>query len=543
MIRKGARAAEAPPAVDSRRSKAKVVVVGAGHNGLVCAWYLARAGLEVQVLEARDQVGGACVTEELIPGFRFSTGANVTCWLRPEVVRDMRLLERGLQFSVEGQAVYDCFQIYSWVRPEGAPFLFLQDAERMAAQIASFSRADVRGWEQWTRFWQIAGSIIGPFVMREPPTLAELMARAGAIGAGEVLETVLTTPVGHLADRFFESEVLRNHVNAPHDLGSVLDVGTGLAAALAQAVAGWNEEGLPCPRGYVRGGMGAITQAMAAACREMGVTIRTGAPVERILTGDGTVQGVRLRGGQTLEAALVVSNADPRRTFLRLFAAEDLSRGFLRRVRALRTDVAPLKLHCVLSELPEFPAFRQAGLDPATPYQGALRMCAGRDAYEAAWEDALHGRLPQAPYMDMMVPSVWDPTLAPAERHTASFWILFAPVRLREGQWPERREEMADRLIDQVDSYAPGFRRAVTDRVLLTPHDLEERLLLTDANIHHVDVHPSQMLWQRPLPELARYRGPLHGLYLCGAGMHPYGEVSAAPGHNAAARILRDLGA
>lgn len=524
----------------------RVVIVGAGHNGLACAFYLARAGLAVQVIEARPTVGGACVTEELIPGYRFSTCANVVCWLRPEVARDMRLAERGVEFSVRGPPVYECFDVYSRILPDGGTFTWWRDPQRMEREIARFSAADARAWPAWQEYWRKAGEVIGPFLLQPPPDLADLLERAEAIGAGGIFREVLTTPVAHLADRFFESEVMRGHATSPHDLGSVYDTGTGLAAALAQAVSGYNPEGLPLPRGFVRGGMGRITQAMAEACRELGVGIRTGSPVEEILVEDGRAAGVRLRGGEEVEAGTVVSNADPKRTFLTLLAPRHLPPALLQRVQALRADVAPLKLHCALDGLPEFPAFaagrtgRPPAADPLLPFRGGLRLCPDREYYESAWEDALHGRLPRAPYMDMMTPSLADDSLAPPGRHTVSFWILFAPVRLREGTWPQKREEMADRLISIIAGYAPDFRRRLVDRLLLTPHDLEERMLLTGGNIHHVDIHPSQMLWQRPLPELARYGTPIRGLYLCGAGQHPYGEVTGAPGHNAAARILGD---
>ena len=520
----------------------RVVIVGAGHNGLACAFYLARAGLEVEIVEARPVVGGACVTEELLPGARFSTCANVLCWLRPEIARDFRLAGRGVKWSVRGEPVHECFDVYSRLLPDGTPFSFWRDPQRMEEEIARHSRADALAWPEWTAFWRRAGEVFGPFLLAPPPDLPDLLARAEATGAGGVLRTVLTTPLAHLADRFFESEAMRGQAVSPHDLGSVHDTGTGLAAALAEAVSGWNPEGLPLPRGFVRGGMGRVTQAMAEACTELGVRLRTSCPVEEILVEEGPAgpraAGVRLRGGEVVPAPIVVSNADPKRTFLGLLAARHLPPGFLRRVRALRTDVAPLKLHCLLDGLPEFPAF---AADPLRPFRGGLRLCPDRAHFESAWEDALHGRLPRAPYLDLMTPSLADDSLAPPGHHTLSCWILFAPVHLREGSWPERREEMADRLVAMLEGYAPDFRRRLVDRVLLTPFDLEQRVLLTDGNIHHVDLHPSQLLWQRPLPELSRYGAPLPGLYLCGAGQHPYGEVTGAPGHNAAARIPAGL--
>lgn len=517
--------------------KRDVLIIGAGHNGLVAAFYLARAGLGVEMVETRALIGGACVTEELIPGFKFSTCANAACWLRPKVVEDMQLLKQGLEFSCSGEQVAHCWETLTQVLPGNLPFVWWPDTDRMQAEIARFSKADAEAWPRWNAFWDKAGDLIGPYLLTPPPTLADLVKRAQEVGSEDILNTVLTTSLAQIADRVFESDVMRNHVHAPHDMGSLYDTGTGLAMALAAAMENYSETGRPAPCGYVRGGMGSITQAMAQAGREHGVTIRTNSPVQRILVEDGRVTGVELEGGEQIAAKIVISNADPKRTFLKLLDPADLSPSFLQKVRQLRTDIAPLKFHCALSELPEYYAFEGSNLPNST----GLVICPDRAYHERAWDDARHGRLPQAPYMVLMTPSAWDDTLAPPGQHTVSFWILFAPVHLKEGTWPERRAEMADRLLGLMDDYSPNFRRAVLDYMLFTPYDLEQRVLLTDGNIHHVDISPSQMLWQRPLPELAHYRAPIQHLYLCGAGMHPYGEVSGAPGHNAAHVILRDL--
>jgi phytoene dehydrogenase-like protein len=528
---------ERPAALESRVDR-RVVVIGAGHNGLVAAFYLARGGLEVTVVEAQSSVGGACKTEELIPGFRFSTCANVVCWLRPEVARDLRLVERGVTFSLMDDPSVHCYDVSAQVLPDGSGFAWWADPVRLREEISRFSLADAEAWPRWEAFWNDAASILGPYIMTPPPTFNELVARAQGLGLTHVLETVLTTSIAELADRYFESPIMRNHVIAPHDMGSVYDVGTGLARALETAVHSYRDDPtLVPPRGYVRGGMGRLTLAMAEAAREEGATILTAAPVRRILTELGRATGVVLADGSMLEADIVVSNADIKRTFLKLLAPEDVPEGLATRVRNIRTDIAPLKLHCALSELPRFYAFPDSDL----PTRGSFFICPDREYHESAWDDARHGRLPNAPIIRMMTPSTWDDSLAPAGSHTASFWILFAPTHLRDGTWPERRAEMADRLIEIICRYSPNFADALVGHVLLTPFDLEERVLLTDGNIHHVDISPSQMLWQRPLPELAGYRTPISGLYLCGAGMHPYGEVTGAPGHNSAHVVLRDV--
>lgn len=515
-----------------------VLIIGTGHNGLVAAFYLARAGLDVEMVEARALVGGACVTEELIPGFKFSTCANVTGWLRPKVADDMRLVERGVQFSLGSERANEYYEVQTRVLPGNRSFVWWPDPHRTQAEIAQHSQADADAWPRWNEFWKKAGDLIGPYLLTPPPTLADLVQRARDTGCEDLLTTLLTTSLAELADRFFESDVMRDQVFSPSDMGSLYDTGTSLAEALAVAMGNYSETGRPGPGGYVQGGMGSITQAMAQAAEEVGVRIRTNCPVKRILVKDGCAVGVELADGETIEAKIVVSNADPKRTFLKLIDPHDLSPAFLEKVRQIRTDIAPLKFHCALSELPRYDAFEDSDL----PTKGGLIICPDRAYHERAWDDARHGRLPQAPYMVLMTPSVWDPTLAPPGKHTVSFWIRWAPVRLKEGTWPERREEMAERLLQLMDNYSPNFRQAVLDYVLLTPHDIEQRVLLTDGNIHHVDCSPSQMLWQRPLKELAYYKAPIPNLYLCGAGMHPHGEVSGAPGHNAAHVILRELG-
>jgi phytoene dehydrogenase-like protein len=506
-----------------------VIFIGAGHNGLVAAFYLARAGLRVEMLEAQAEVGGACKTEELIPGYRFSTCANYFYWARSRVVEDMRLFDRGVE--VGGG-------LWTRVLTENRPFAYWPEEDRLREEIARFSKPDSDAWASWQRLWDAAARLIGPYLLSYPPTLADLVARAEKLGLSDTLQLLMTNSLAEVVDRYFESEEMRSGFIVPHDLGSMYDHGGALTYGLAAAARRYSETGAEMPEGFVRGGMGAVTQTMATAAREHGVSIRTSSPVRRVLVADGRAVGVELANGEQLAAAAVVSNADPKRTFLTLIDPDHLPAAFLRRIRGLRTDVAPLKFHCALSEAPEYPVF--AGSDLAG--KGLFLIYPTRAYQERAWDDARHGRLPEAPLMTVMSPSTWDDTLAPPGHHTVSFWIQFAPVRLRDGTWPDRREEMAERLLTQIDKYSPNFRRALVDHVLFTPWDLEQRVLLTDGNIHHVDITPSQMLWQRPLPELARYRAPLQGLYLCGAGQHPYGEVSGGPGHNAAHVVLEDLG-
>jgi phytoene dehydrogenase-like protein len=440
------------------------------------------------------------------------------------------LVERGLQ--VWG------YHVTAKIVGDNTPFVTWDSLARQQEEVARFSKADAEALPKWSQFWRQANDLFGPYLLTPPPTIGELYAKARQLGREEFLTTVLTTSVAQLADNYFESEALRGQQWAPHDMGSLYDTGTGLARALAAAMGSYSETGNPAPRGFVRGGMGQISQLIADAAQEQGATLQINSPVKRIIIENGRAAGVKLEGGEQIAATRVISNADPKRTFLKLVEEGVLPDAFLQRVRQLRTDIAPLKFHCALSELPQFYGFE--GTDLATG-SGTYIICPEREYHERAWDDARHGRLPEAPLISIMTPTAGDDTLAPPGKHTMSCWILFAPVHLKEGTWPERREEMAQRLINIISKYSPNFRKALLDYVLLTPYDLEARVLLTDGNIHHVDISPSQMLWQRPLPELAKYRTPLQNLYLCGAGMHPYGEVHGCCGHNAAQTILRDL--
>jgi phytoene dehydrogenase-like protein len=514
------------------------IIIGAGHNGLVAAFYLARAGLRVLVVEARDVVGGCCVTEELIPGFQFSTCANVIWALRPQIITDMHLYERGLTVDTRQflRLLPDGRYLYSGRLASAAPGEGIDDVQR---EIAKFSRADAAAFPAWQAFLARLTRTLGPYLLRPPPRLHEIYSGCDDPDDRRALDLIMTNSLAALADRFFESEIMRD-VGAAADIGDIHDVGTGLLFALTTALGAYSETGQDVPNGYVRGGMGRITALMADAAREHGAAIRTGARVARIIVEGAQARGVELASGERIGAGLVVSDVDPKRTFLTLLDPVELDDRFVRRVRGLQTNVAAgLKLHCALSEAPEY---RVAGGPTEQQLCAATLIVAPDRAYrEAAWRAASKGELPEQPLIAGFMPSVYDSSLAPPGKYTWSAYITWAPARLRQGTWDERREELAERLLDAIERYAPNFRRALLDYTLLTPADLEARMYLTDGNIHHVDAIPSQLLWQRPLEELARYATPVERLYLCCAGTHPWGEVSGAPGYNAAHAILRRL--
>jgi phytoene dehydrogenase-like protein len=516
-----------------------VIIVGAGHNGLVAAFYLARAGLRVLVVEARQVVGGSCVTEELLPGFRFSTCANVVWALRPKIIRDMRLYERGLVVDTRQflRPLPDGRYLFSGRLGATAPGEDLDDVQR---SIAQFSAIDAESFPRWQDFLARLTRILGPYLLAPPPRLNQIYAGCVDDADRQALDLILTNSMAGIADRFFESEIMRD-VGVAADIGDINDVGTGLLFALTTAMGAYSETEDDVPNGFVRGGMGRITELMAEAAAEHGAEIRTSAPVARVLVEDQRAVGVELASGEQIGARLVVSNADPKRTFLSLLDPTSLDARFVRRVRALQTHVAAgLKLHCALSEMLEYRV--AAGLTDTQLREATLIIAPNRAYREAAWRAAAQGDMPEQPVIAGFLPSVYDPSLAPPGKYTWSAYITWAPARLRQGSWAERREEVAELLFAAIEHYVPNFRRALLGYVLLTPDVLEQRMALTDGNIHHVDAIPSQLLWQRPLEELAHYRAPVRGLYLCGAGTHPWGEVSGAPGHNAAHAVLDDLG-
>jgi phytoene dehydrogenase-like protein len=513
------------------------IIIGSGHNGLVSAFYLARAGLRVLVLEARDLLGGSCVTEELIPGFQFSTCANVLWALRPKISADMRLFERGLTVDQRQflRLLPSGEYMYTGRLSSAAPG---EDTASLDREIAKFSRADADAFPRWQEFLSRITRIFGPYLLQPPPRLHEIYAACSDPADRQALDMIMTNSLAGIADMFFESAIMRD-IGAAADIGDIHDVGTGLLFALTTAMGAYTENDQPVPNGFVRGGMGRITALMAEAAREHGVEIRSGAAVARILIEGGQARGVELASGERIAARRVISNLDPKRTFTRLIDSQQLDSRFLRRIHALQTNVAAgLKLHCALSEAPKYHV--TGGLSERQLRESTLIIAPDRAYREAAWRAASQGDLPDEPIIAGFMPSVYDPSLAPDGCYTWSSYITCAPAQLRHGTWIERKEEVADRLLRVIERYAPNFRRALIDYVLLTPADLETRMALTDGNIHHVDAIPSQLLWQRPLEELAHYRTPIAELYLCGAGTHPWGEVSGAPGYNAAHAVLRD---
>jgi phytoene dehydrogenase-like protein len=534
--------ASAPTAAARASSRHDAIVVGAGHNGLVTACYLARAGLSVLVLERRHLVGGACVTEETFPGFKVSTAAYVTSLFRPEIVRDLRLREHGYEVLARDPSSFTPY-------PDGRSLLLGPDAAMNRAEIGKFSARDAARYPEYEAMLERVADLVEPTLMAPPPdllapglrdlralwTLGRGLRKLGP-GAAEAIE-ILTGPARAVLDRWFESEELKSTLATDAIIGAMASPSMpGTAYVLFHHVMG-ETNGARGVWGYVRGGMGGLTQALASAARGLGVQIRCEAEVSRILVRDGRVAGVALAGGDEYRAPIVASNADARVTFTRLVDARALPPDFLAAVDRIAYDSASLKINVALAELPSFTAC--PGIAPGPQHRGTIHVCPDMDYIERAYDDAKYGRPSGRPVLECTIPSVLDETVVPPGRHLMSMFVQYAPYRLREGSWDAIGEAFADRCIALLGEYAPNLPGAVLARQVLTPLDIERTFNLTGGNIFQGAMIPSQLFSCRPVPGWASYATPVRGLYLCGAAAHPGGGVMGASGRNAAREILR----
>jgi phytoene dehydrogenase-like protein len=519
------------------------LVIGGGHNGLVTAGLLARAGLATCVLERRDVVGGACVTEEIAPGFRASTAAYIASMMRPEVIRALELTRYGLTMT-------PCDPLQFIPARNGNALYYWQDPRRTAAGIESISPRDAREFLAFDQEIKRLAAYLEPFFLEPPPPidegvralpdLARIALRLRKISEADIgrLTRFLTASVMDLVDARFERAEVKNIIACSNVLGIHGGPMTqGSASGLVFHSLSGGDELSQGFMGHVKGGMGTITQALAAAVQAGGGTVRTGAPVARILVDSGRATGVALASGEEIRARVVVSNADPKRTFLGLVEPAHLDADFRAAIEAIKMAGPCAKINFALSEAPVVP---QMPKDATPAMLSDFTVCPGTDYHERAWDEAKHGRASTHPYVDCVVPTHLDPGLAPPGRHVLTAFVNYAPYRLAEGDWATERERLAERVTDTITEFAPNFRRSVVARDILSPVDLEARFGLTEGNIFHGDLNLGQLFLGRPVPGWARYRTPIRALYLCGAGTHPGGGVTGAPGWNAAQQILRD---
>ncbi len=512
-------------------TKIDIAIIGAGHNGLVAATYLARAGLKVRVYERRAGFGGATLQEELWPGYIFSTGAHLLHSVPAVIVRDLQLKERGLQLVPRDEAFY--------LHADGTYHGNIAvDRPNNRVARSKLTPAELAGLDRYNRFKQELIGLVRPYLLRTPPTLAELQTRAAGTPAAETLRLATTMRLWELQDHFLPTERLREAFAT--EASAVIENPLAFALAYGAMDAPDPVTGERGPFGFVRGGMGRFAELLVAAAREAGVELEDKRQVERILVEQGRATGLRFKSGDEVRCGLVLSCADPKVTFLRLLTDQDIDPQLRRRVDGLISHVSCYKLLAAVSELPRWKAWD--GTDPDEPSRGSMQLDMTRDIVRECYADLAAGQPPRRPMLSFNVPSMLDPTLAPAGHHTASIYIYPAPAKLAQGTWAERKSAVAESIIDYITEFAPNFRRSILNYEFRTPQDLENRLGLTDGCIWHLQHTPDQILGGRPLPELANYRTPVRGLYLGGSGQHPGGEVSGIPGHNAAQEILRDLG-
>jgi phytoene dehydrogenase-like protein len=522
-------------------SRYDAIVIGAGHNGLVTACYLARAGLRVLVLERRYVVGGACVTEETFPGFKVSTAAYVNSLFHTAIVRDLKLAAYGYEVLARDPSSFTPL-------PNGRSLMMGPDADLTRKEIGKFSVRDAERYPRYEAMLERVAAVVEPTLTMAAPdllrpgigdlrtllSLARSFRRLGD-GAGEAVE-ILTGAARPILDRWFESEELKGTLATDAIIGAMASPSMpGTAYVLFHHVMG-EGGGARGVWGYMRGGMGGITQALAAAARDLGADIRCDAEVARILLRDGQAAGVALAGGDEFYAPVVASNADAQVTFLTLLDRDVLPQAFVADVERISYASASLKINVALAELPSFRAL--PGTAPGPQHRGTIHICPDQDYIERAFDDAKYGRPSAEPVLECTIPSVVDPTVAPPGRHLMSMFVQYAPYDLRDGSWDDQRETFADRCFDLLDEYAPNFKRSVLDRQVLTPLDLERVFNLTGGNIFQGAMTPGQLFAFRPVPGYARYRTPVRGLYLCGAAAHPGGGVMGTPGLNAAREIL-----
>jgi phytoene dehydrogenase-like protein len=520
------------------------VVVGGGHNGLVAAFYLGRAGLRTLVLEKNAVVGGAAVSEEFHPGYRNSVASYVVSLLRPEIVADMRLHDHGYRTRRIAGSFYP--------RPDGRAILLTGDERADAAQLGAF---DARGAAQFAEFHALVRAI-GPLVadqwLREPPRLsgggiADLLAaiRVGCAARGldarqrHRLAQFLLGSARALIERYVDHPDLRAILGASalsgnyaslHQPGSALPLLHHALGALDGRAGAW---------GIAIGGMGAITQAMARAAQGQGVQIRTQAPVRRILAAGGRVAGVELEDGERVAARRVLANTDPKRTFLGLLGAEQLPAEFAADVRMIRQESASLRINLALRGLPDFAA--RPGTAQGPQHEGFICFIESLDSIEASFREARAGRFASSPMVEALIPSTLDDTLAAPGHHVMSLLCKYFPYDLADARgWDGLREAAADHVLAVLRRYVTNLDEIVVARQVLTPLDIERRFGMTRGDILHGRLEPDQLFSMRPHPDAAQYATPLAGLYLCGSGSHPGGGVTGAPGYNAARRVLKD---
>ena len=520
------------------------LVIGAGHNGLVAACYLARAGLKVQVLERNEYVGGAAVSRKLYEDFTYSNCSYVCSLLRPEIMRTLELPKYGLQvIPYDGGCT---------LMRDGGHLAIYDNHDALRREIARHSKRDAEAYDRYARDVMRQCKFIKPLLLREAPdptsfrprdlmSLLDLGFRLNRLGSERIYDTLRfwTMSAADFLDEYFESEIVKAHFAGTSIIGTALGPRSpGSAYVLLHHYMGEIDDTVGA-WGFARGGMGAVTATLAASLQASGGTIRTNAGIERILVRDGRATGVVLHTGEEIHASRVLSSMDVKRTFLQSVEEKELPGEFVQQVRNFKIRGSSGKLNIALDGLPEFPAIPQGA--PCT--RGDMHVTDTIEMMERAYDDWKDGKWSAAPYIDMLIPSQIDPTMVPDGKHYMSVFVQYCPYELASGPWDaQQRQAFGDTVIDTIARHSPNFKSLILHAEVRTPWDIEREVGLTEGNIFQGELTMDQLLFNRPIPGYAQYRTPLRDLYLCGSSTHPGGGVMGAPGANAARAVLRDMG-
>jgi phytoene dehydrogenase-like protein len=521
--------------------KYDVIVIGGGHNGLVNAAYLARAGKRVLVLERRHVLGGAAVTEEIFPGFKYSVCSYVVSLLRPEIIRELDLPRHGLEIlPLDGTFT---------PMPNGDHLWRVNDHAKTRREIARHSRLDAEAYDEYGKAMIEMAHFVKPIMNMTPPDPASLNPKGllELLGMGRRFQKLsaddkynqvqlMTMSAVDFLDQWFETDVLKATMSASGIIGTFLGVRSpGTAYVLLHHYMG-EIDGAFRSWGLSRGGTGAISNAIGDAAREFGAEIRTEAPISRIILKNGQAKGVVLENGDEIYAEVISSSVDPRLTFMKMVGPEHLPTDFVDDIKRYKFRGSSGKVNMALDALPDFKCMP----GPGPHLRGAVSISPSVEYMERAYDDAKYGRYSRRPYIDMVIPTLTDPSLAPPGKHVMSCFVQYAPYNLKEGTWDEQREAFGDTVIETIAEHAPNIKDIILHRQVLTPLDIERDFGLSEGNIFQGELTLEQLFFLRPAPGWAQYRSPIRNLYMCGSATHPGGGIMGASGRNAAMEILKD---
>ena len=509
------------------------IIVGGGHNGLVAANYLGRAGKKILVVERRPILGGACVTEEFFPGNKFSSCSFIQAVMKPKVINELELTTKyGLEMYAPDPQGFALFE-------DGSHILLWQDIDKTLKQLETIAPEDAKGLMQFGTRLRRFGDLTGHWTLDNPPTRSEMIKVFEDAGEEDLLNEFMFGSTRDLLSNYFTNPQVRGF----YTFFGIVSIWGGPSTPGTSYLFGYHAsgefEGVFGRWAFPKGGMGSITASLERGAKDHGVDILTDTPVEEILVSRGQATGIKLRDGRTFKSKVVLSNADPKRTFSTLVPQNDLKSDFRKRVSKIDTRGSMARLHLLLDELPEYIGFQ--GTEPGPQHRGHAILGGSEELFEDAYTAMLRGEFPDQFPIEAIIQSVTDDSLTEPGKHAMILGVQNLPFELAEGDWDSRKEEFQAKVLENLFRFAPNLRDHVLGCHTITPLDLQRTYGITGGNIFHVAMTVEHMFNNRPLPELSDYRSPIKGLYLCGAGTHPGGGVSGVPGHNAAQVVIDDL--